>query len=375
MRLFAHTVIVGALLLGSALPTSAQQAESTFEAVPREHWVYAALDRVERAGLRTGFPEGSFRGQQSRTRYELAQAVERVLCEVHHGIAGIGCGDTEQRLRGDVLLKRFLERRPKSGDLARLVDEFGPELKLLGASIERIEETIQRLDRIPAPVLTTSRDQPRSADYTRGMLLAKQDWANRTVTLFSHRPEPRLRIDTNLGLPVRYYQSADSADQSTREYITGHNEEVYRLILRYGFPPDNHRRWIRQIDNPTNMWRAGGRRAQVWVDSPTAAVPRSSLTVQLHMGRQAGTYRLEVADATGVPFQVPLSDVEPGTRRIEVLRGPNRSHLLFVRWRLPGMSANRRYLVLDTQLKCTLNERDLADPAEAEYPPSQFAPL
>jgi len=70
--------VLGALLLlmGVMAPAIAQQP---FADVPLDHWAYNAVNRLAEAGLLEGYPDGTFRGRQSLTRYEFAQAIARAM--------------------------------------------------------------------------------------------------------------------------------------------------------------------------------------------------------------------------------------------------------------------------------------------------------
>lgn len=47
--------------------------------VPRDHWAYEAVDLLIREGIMKGYPDGTFKGNQNLTRYELAMIIYRVL--------------------------------------------------------------------------------------------------------------------------------------------------------------------------------------------------------------------------------------------------------------------------------------------------------
>lgn len=57
--------------------------------VPAGHWARQALERVMQLGLLTGYPDGSFRGEQALTRYQAAVLANRLLqaieYELDHG--------------------------------------------------------------------------------------------------------------------------------------------------------------------------------------------------------------------------------------------------------------------------------------------------
>lgn len=63
-------------LVGSA-GVLAQTAE--FKDVPPDHWAAAAVKELAALGIVNGFPDGTFRGDQPITRYELAVALARFM--------------------------------------------------------------------------------------------------------------------------------------------------------------------------------------------------------------------------------------------------------------------------------------------------------
>ena len=51
----------------------------TYEDVPAEHWAYKSVMSVTRAGLSEGYSDGTFRGDQNITRYEMAIMIAKLL--------------------------------------------------------------------------------------------------------------------------------------------------------------------------------------------------------------------------------------------------------------------------------------------------------
>ncbi|HPO82811.1 MAG TPA: S-layer homology domain-containing protein [bacterium] len=47
--------------------------------VPQNHWAYEAVELLIKEGIIKGYPDGTFRGNQGITRYELAMIVAKVL--------------------------------------------------------------------------------------------------------------------------------------------------------------------------------------------------------------------------------------------------------------------------------------------------------
>ncbi|OAA31304.1 hypothetical protein AT15_07350 [Kosmotoga arenicorallina S304] len=47
--------------------------------VPEDHWAYDAVMKATSAGLLQGFPDGTFRGDEALTRYQLAESIAKLL--------------------------------------------------------------------------------------------------------------------------------------------------------------------------------------------------------------------------------------------------------------------------------------------------------
>lgn len=78
--------------------------------VNSEHWAYESIARLHKAGLVEGFPDGTFGGERTFTRYEMAMVFDRIL----------------QRLDGR------MEMLAGTGvDMDQLLDEFRYELNLI----------------------------------------------------------------------------------------------------------------------------------------------------------------------------------------------------------------------------------------------------
>ena len=74
-------LIVTALGLGVPVMgfTIAKIAQSRFQDVPAGHWAQEAVDYITAKGLITGFPDGTFKGQQTLSRYQAALIFYRLL--------------------------------------------------------------------------------------------------------------------------------------------------------------------------------------------------------------------------------------------------------------------------------------------------------
>ncbi len=83
--MFRTACITGALAVVLAtLPVLAQDTQ--FKDVPPDHWAASAVKEVVAKGIMQGFPDGTFRGNQPVTRYELAVTLARFMRQVEESL-------------------------------------------------------------------------------------------------------------------------------------------------------------------------------------------------------------------------------------------------------------------------------------------------
>jgi hypothetical protein len=75
------------LIVSMAMAVLPVRAQTTaFKDVPADHWAAAAVQEVVAKGIMTGFPDGTFRGDQPVTRYELAVTLARFMRHVEESL-------------------------------------------------------------------------------------------------------------------------------------------------------------------------------------------------------------------------------------------------------------------------------------------------
>ena len=75
------SALTTALVVGAASTTFA--AANPFSDVPADHWAYDAVTELQAKGVVNGFPDGTYRGNQNMTRYEMAQIIAKALAKVN----------------------------------------------------------------------------------------------------------------------------------------------------------------------------------------------------------------------------------------------------------------------------------------------------
>lgn len=143
-----------ALMLAALFALPAQAAG--FEDVPTDHWAYDALDYLWEAGLVEGYPDGTFKGDRSFTRYEMAMVIARVFTKMQDFQASL---DTGTGSAGSELDSREVYSR-----LDRLSDEFRDELTSLGARVTAVEDEQERMRGDVDDLKTLIRDSGLSGD-------------------------------------------------------------------------------------------------------------------------------------------------------------------------------------------------------------------
>lgn len=79
-RLLALTLTLAlgmstATAMAAEAEESAPLSEEAFNDVPEGHWAYSALEVLSKDGVLEGYPDGSFKGDEPMTRYEMAKII------------------------------------------------------------------------------------------------------------------------------------------------------------------------------------------------------------------------------------------------------------------------------------------------------------
>lgn len=105
-------ILAAAMALGVS---SVGLAANPFSDVPAGHWAYASVAKLAATGIVDGYPDGTFQGARTMTRYEMAQIVAKALAK-----GAIGADD-------------------------KLVGEFSDELHNLGVRVTNLEKNADKV--------------------------------------------------------------------------------------------------------------------------------------------------------------------------------------------------------------------------------------
>lgn len=131
------TVVLGLVVLLAVSP-----AALAFETIPADHWAATAVEDLHNEGVLIGYPDGTFRGANPATRYELAVALKR-LENVVRGlaanarVAGVSEGDANGEQLGAV--------RTETANIRQMVDALAEAVKQDDQREARQDKTLNEL--------------------------------------------------------------------------------------------------------------------------------------------------------------------------------------------------------------------------------------
>lgn len=114
-------VVVLALMFVLGIAGTAFAAANPFVDVPAKHWAYEAVSKLAKAGIVDGYGDGTFRGDKTMTRYEMAQIVAKAMAKSD---------------KADAQNKATIDK---------LAVEFAAELNNLGVRVAKLEKNASNI--------------------------------------------------------------------------------------------------------------------------------------------------------------------------------------------------------------------------------------
>ena len=111
-------VFMLAMVFVLGIAATAFAAANPFVDVPAKHWAYESVSKLAKAGIITGYGDGTFRGDRTMTRYEMAAIVAKAM-------ANQDKANAEQK-----------------AEIAKLEAEFSDELSKLGVRVSALENKV-----------------------------------------------------------------------------------------------------------------------------------------------------------------------------------------------------------------------------------------
>ena len=167
-----------------ALAFAADGADS-FSDVPKDHWSYEALDYLAKNGVIEGYADGTFQGNRTMSRYEMAAITARAM----------------QASNLDIGARSVLEKLEK---------EYGSELATLRAQVEQNTEDIRK------------NREAIERFKVHGFVRTQYDYDKNTDADTLDRGANRFYMDLRLDMKVNDIWTVKAQSETNRHYNNGH---------------------------------------------------------------------------------------------------------------------------------------------------------
>lgn len=151
MRQKAVALLMAALLV-AAVPLSAGANVNPFSDVRADHWAYDAIVKLAAAGLIEGYPDGTFGGDRTFTRYEMAMVFARTLARFEELI--------EQRIAEGIDAKTAALAHDIEWVRQELTERIAANLEDLAARVRALELEVADLQ---TGAISSLSDEARAA--------------------------------------------------------------------------------------------------------------------------------------------------------------------------------------------------------------------
>ncbi|MGC8861591.1 MAG: porin, partial [Armatimonadota bacterium] len=115
--------------------------------VLRDHWAYEAVKGLVEKGYLEGYPDGSFLGNRTMTRYELATVIKRIVDALGARIESIEQKSVPQQQppQNGAPAEKPTVTREDLEQIRKLVEEFKPELAVIGTRLDNFEASLEEM--------------------------------------------------------------------------------------------------------------------------------------------------------------------------------------------------------------------------------------
>ena len=154
MKFFPRVLLFALFLLPLSLQSRSLHADSVFSDVPDNHWAKAAIDRMVKLGIASGFPDGTFRGNSTFNRYETIVFLDNLYKALSDKMETVSAQSAQSALEsvgasGDAQL-------PGSTGLAnrKMLYELKDEIDSLRADVRALKYSVQKQQKQEAESFT-----------------------------------------------------------------------------------------------------------------------------------------------------------------------------------------------------------------------------
>ena len=191
---FAATAVLGVTTAFAANP---------FSDVTPNDWAYQSVSQLAAAGVINGYPDGTFKGQNNITRYEMAQMVAKAM-------ANEARANAEQQAM-----------------INRLADEFASELNNLGVRVATLENKVGNVK-----VTGDARLRYQGSDK-KGMFATSDNSSKRSQFDYRARVQFNAQVNDNTTAVVRMVTTTDENGYDGIEFGDANSDATVKFDNMY----------------------------------------------------------------------------------------------------------------------------------------------
>ena len=185
MRFYKKTALLALAFAALSATAFAADGADSFSDVPKDHWSYEALDYLAKNGVIEGYADGTFQGNRTMSRYEMAAITARAM----------------QASNLDIGARSVLEKLEK---------EYGSELATLRAQVEQNTEDIRK------------NREAIERFKVHGFVRTQYDYDKNTDADTLDRSANRFYMDLRLDMKVNDIWTVKAQSETNRHYNNGH---------------------------------------------------------------------------------------------------------------------------------------------------------
>ena len=185
MRFYKKTALLALAFAALSATAFAADGADSFSDVPKDHWSYEALDYLAKNGVIEGYTDGTFQGNRTMSRYEMAAITARAM----------------QASNLDIGARSVLEKLEK---------EYGSELATLRAQVEQNTEDIRK------------NREAIERFKVHGFVRTQYDYDKNTDADTLDRSANRFYMDLRLDMKVNDIWTVKAQSETNRHYNDGH---------------------------------------------------------------------------------------------------------------------------------------------------------
>jgi hypothetical protein len=119
-------------------------SDNLFTDIPPDHWSRAAVRKLKEEGILEGFADGTFRGDEVITRYEIAVILAKILERLERVEESLSQVEKPKKQEKTQEIKLSPEAKKS---LDNLIEEFKPELEALKTQVIKLETKTTELEK------------------------------------------------------------------------------------------------------------------------------------------------------------------------------------------------------------------------------------